>query len=233
MTGLWNRLFGLESKRLRALSRVSDGPMRRFLETPLPDIHADYRQADYVAIDLETTGLDPKRNQIVSFGWVQMNAERVALESHAHHVVNVVGDLPPESVVIHGVTDDMAQSAEPLEEILPLALEALAGRVMIAHYANIEIHFISAICEKLYGAPLVMPVVDTLFIEQRRLHNSSLTTGVGALRLAACRERYNLPRYRAHNAMIDALACGELFLAQMAHKQGLKPHDIPLKSLLR
>jgi DNA polymerase-3 subunit epsilon len=36
----------------------------------------------------------------------------------------------------------------------------------------------------------------------------------GSLTLARCRQRYHLPEYQAHHALSDAVACGELFLAQ-------------------
>ena len=38
-------------------------------------------------------------------------------------------------------------------------------------------------------------------------------------RLDDCRERYGLPRYGAHNALTDAIATAELWLAQMSHMQ--------------
>ncbi len=46
------------------------------------------------------------------------------------------------------------------------------------------------------------------------------------LRLARVRERYDLPRYGSHNALSDALACGELFLAQQSHMNAVKLGDV-------
>ena len=66
--------------------------------------------------------------------------------------------------------------------------------------------------KRFWTAPRLPRVVDTLAIElQLRSHEHDPE---GALRLHACRERYQLPRYRGHNAAVDALACGELLLAQ-------------------
>ena len=44
----------------------------------------------------------------------------------------------------------------------------------------------------------------------------------GDLRLQACRDRYNLPPYPAHNALIDALATAELLVAHASHRSGRK-----------
>ena len=58
--------------------------------------------------------------------------------------------------------------------------------------------------------------IDTLRIAQRRFarHNQVLKTG--DLRLFNLRRRYQLPQYKAHNALTDALAGAELFLALAA-----------------
>ena len=68
----------------------------------------------------------------------------------------------------------------------------------------------------LYGAPLLLPVADTMAIEHRQLKRRDTAIRAGDLRLQACRARHNLPAYPAHNALSDALATAELLLAQLA-----------------
>jgi len=61
---------------------------------------------------------------------------------------------------------------------------------------------------------------------QRRVLGGGREAGFGAdppasqLRLWGARERFGLPRYRAHDAAVDALACAELYLAQAAELAG-------------
>jgi len=97
-------------------------------------------------------------------------------------------------------------------------LMALSGRVLLAHHAPIELGFLNAACERIYGYPLLTRAVDTLELEKRNRQQRNQPLDGGVLRLAKARETYNLPRYRAHNALVDAVASGELFLAQAAHK---------------
>lgn len=61
-----------------------------------------------------------------------------------------------------------------------------------------------------------MPVVDTQYLAARRLQRAHQPVVEGGLRLSNLRRQYHLPRYQAHNALSDALACAELFLAQVA-----------------
>ena len=91
---------------------------------------------------------------------------------------------------------------------------------MVAHNANIEYFFLNEACKRVYGYPFNGPVVDTLALEVRAYRRRDKTPKSGELRLPNTRQRYNLPRYRAHNALMDAIAAGELFLAQVAHRVG-------------
>ena len=71
-----------------------------------------------------------------------------------------------------------------------------------------------------YHQSLAFVAIDTMAIERKRLLRKHDVIKEGTLRLDACRQRYNLPVYAGHNASVDALACGELLLAQMASIAG-------------
>ena len=101
---------------------------------------------------------------------------------------------------------------------------------MLAHHAAIEYYFLDQACRKVYGYPFIGPVVDTLALEVRSFRNRDAAPKSGELRLANARTRYGLPRYRAHNALIDGIAAGELFLAQVAHMSS-KKKSMTLKQL--
>lgn len=203
--------------------RASPGPLRDYYDRNVPTLSAPYDQADLLAIDLETTGLDPATDEILSIGYVPIAGGRVRLAGAAYHLVRPLGRVPDRTAVIHGLLDGTLAEAPPLAEVLPLVLAALAGRVAIAHHARIERHFLSAACRRLYGRPLVAPFICTLALERRALILEGRESGDGNLRLGPTRARYGLPRYHAHNALTDALAAAELFLAQAAHSSGTKP----------
>jgi len=227
---MWHfRLASPIGRRWRAW-RTPAGPLRDCCERAVAAPSTPYDQVDFLAIDLETTGLDPEADEILSIGYVPIVAGRIRLAGAAHHLVRPRGPVPEETAVIHGLLDGALATAPPLEEALPRLLGALAGRVGIAHHARIERRFLNAACRRLYGRPLTMPFVCTLSLERRALALSGREAADGELRLGTTRARYGLPRYRAHNALADALAAGELFLAQAAHASGREPAS--LRSLL-
>lgn len=213
---MWQRFFGKEFQRKRALAKASPGVMRDYLATPLPSPRQQCREVEIVALDLETTGLDPKKDSILSFGLVQLTRMQIQLETALHEVIRIEKEIPEQSAIIHGITDDHAAQGTPLEQVLPEILQRLAGKVMLVHYANIEQKFLDAACRELYGAPFVIRTIDTLVLAQRLFEIRNATIQSGDLRLFNLRPRYNLPHYQAHNALSDALATAELFQALAA-----------------
>ncbi|WP_298889506.1 exonuclease domain-containing protein [uncultured Serinicoccus sp.] len=197
--------------------------------TPLAEVQL-------LALDLETTGLDPRRHEVLSVGHVPVVQGRIVLAQARHELVRPQGPVG-ESAVHHGLTDDRLAHGPDLALVLPGVLEALrtgggegvrpVRRVLLAHFAQIETAFLSAACRRLYGTEVPLQVVDTLTLAQRMLRVPTPELASGRLRLDACRRHYRLPRYRAHSALTDALACAELFLAQSAELA--EQHGRPLR----
>lgn len=167
----------------------------------------------FLAVDLETSGLDPKRDQILSIGAVAVDALAVRLDSAWHALVQAGALSADIGAQYHGLGHDDLERGVPLAAVLADFESRAAGRVLIAHGAGIERAFLSAAFAGLDRPGYRPQIVDTLLLEQRRRAG----LGTGQYRLAAARARYNLPRYPAHHALSDALACAELFLAQTAH----------------
>jgi len=212
--------FTADLRRRWLLHRARPGPLRDFLTGSFPSPSAEYRQVEYLAIDLETTGLDAREDQILSVGYVVVHGSRIDLATASHRLVRTAQAIPEQSAVIHQIMDDQAALGEQLEHVLTDLLKDLAGKVMIAHHAAVERGFINAACRRLFGAGLVVPVIDTQVLARRTFERRHIAFKGSDLRLHALGERYNLPRYGAHNALSDALAAAELFLAQAAHMEG-------------
>lgn len=215
---MWRKLLGADLRREWYLIKMSDGPMKDYYRNPIPWPETDYQKLEYLCIDFELTGLNPQEDEILSIGFAPIVDGSIVLSDSCHYIIKPSKDMSSESIVVHGLTHDRLEQGETLEDVLPHVLQALSGRVLLAHHAPIEIGFLNTACEKLYGYPLLTRAVDTLELEKRLRTQRNLPLDGGVLRLAKAREAYNLPRYRAHNALVDAVASGELFLAQASHK---------------
>lgn len=220
---MMRHLLGFDMARRIWWMSGKPGPLRDYYAVDYATLDTPWTAVDFLAIDLETTGLDPGHDEILSVGWVPVRGGAVHLGQARHILVRPTRPIPPETAVIHGLMDRQLEGAPTLEEVLPVLLTALQGRVPLAHFAVVERRFLSAACRRLYRQPLIVPYVDTLALEKRVLERRQQAVVRGTLRLHAARERYNLPRYKAHNAMLDAIAAAELFLAQVAHMDTKRP----------
>ena len=223
-------LLSLNFRRKRLHARTRDEAMHAFYAVPFPAGNSDCRTLGFVALDLETTGLNPRGDEILSIGWVGINEMQIDLGSARHRLIRPQNEIPERSAVIHHITDDQAAQGEALRTVLGELLPILAGKVLIAHHARFEMQFLNRACNTLFGTNFLMPVIDTQAIAKRSLERRDRTFRPQELRLAALRKRYQLPRYRLHNALSDALAAAELFLAQLAQYDTGKP--VPLNTFL-
>ncbi|MBB1022641.1 DNA polymerase III subunit epsilon [Dietzia sp. E1] len=196
------------------------------MRTPPPSPATPLDEVRLLAVDVETTGLDPRRDRVVSVGFVPVDGDRIVLRGAGSMVLRSDGRSGDDggvgqSATVHGLTDDEVARGSGVAEVLDRVLTALTGRVLLAHYSTIEMDFLGVLCRRVYGVRPPLEAVDTLDL-QRRILSGGIDMGFTAdpdpddLRLWGARGRYGLPRYRAHDAAVDALACAELYLAQLA-----------------
>ena len=215
----WPRRFAT----LAAAAR--DPRLRAFYAQGAPAGDCLLKDVPMAALDIETTGLDPARDEIVSIGVVPMTMAHIRASASRYWVVSPNGELKPESVTIHTITHAQVDEAPDLDAVLGELLEALAGRIVVVHCRGIERGFLDAALRARIGEGIEFPVIDTMELEARLYRRPPGFFGwllgrrrrTESIRLADSRSRYRLPRYRAHHALTDALATAELLQAQVAH----------------
>jgi DNA polymerase III subunit epsilon len=176
-----------------------------------------------LAMDIETTGLDPTLSDIVSIGLAPMSLKQVNSSQARQWLVKPRCGLNDRSVTLHGITHSDIDLAPDLADILPELLTALAGKVVVVHYRGIERPFLHAALKARLGAGVYFPVIDTMALEARLYRQQPVRWWQKwqrqpkvSIRLADSRQRYGLPHYRPHHAVTDAIACAELLQAQLA-----------------
>lgn len=182
-------------------------------------------QVPFVALDLETTGLDAEQHSILSIGLVPFTLARIPLAGARHWLVKPDRPLSEDSILIHHITHEAIQQAPPIQDILPTVLDQLAGRIVVVHYRAIERRFLHQASTTCFNEVLEFPVVDTMDLEARvyrkpssGFFNRLLGRQSQPIRLSDARARFNLPFYPPHDALTDAVATAELLQAQVAHR---------------
>lgn len=171
---------------------------------------ANWRDVNYCVIDLETTGLDFRRDEIISMGAVQIESGRVITETNYYREVRSKIVPPPASIRIHGIRAVDLESSPTMEEVLPELGDRLRGRVAVAHAAWIEDAFLKN--------RLATVNID---LSKRLIDTAGLARACGIVEidldhepsLEALARTLKLPVYSPHHALGDALTTAIIFLA--------------------
>lgn len=209
--------------------RATAAFMRDYLAAPRPSARTPARDADYLVLDLEMTGLRPRTDRIVSMGWVMVENARIRMATARYEVLAIDGSVA-DSAPIHHLRDRDLTDGISERDALAHLLCALQERVLVVHHAPLDLRFLHAACRRHAGVPLLTRTVDTLALARPRRARGHRQAADGELRLDALRADFNLPRYPAHNALSDALATAELFLALLEQQAGAT--HTPLRALL-
>ena len=159
---------------------------------------------DFVAIDLETTGLDPRRDAIVSVAVVPFRDGEPT--GGYETLVNPGRPIPAASTGVHGITDEMVAAAPPLDEALE-EIEATCGhRVIVGHGVAFDL----AILERERRARRRPPLQNTALCTMRLAR--ALYPGWSDVTLEALAARLGVPVVGRHTARGDALIAGSMML---------------------
>ena len=156
----------------------------------------------YVAIDLETTGLDPTRDAIIEVGVVTFRGNAIVDEFEA--LVNPLRDIPPFVSQLTGITDAMVADAPSLYSLRARLKSKLADHVIVGHNVEFDLGFLR---ESSLG--IGHPRIDTVTLA------SILVPEAGRFNLGALADFLNFPPAEGgrHRALGDAIQTVELFLA--------------------
>lgn len=168
-----------------------------------------------MAVDVETTGLDPRRDEIISFAAVPVEGGRVALGRAVSGLVRPRAAPPPESIEIHGLRAADLAAAPVSPQALAALADVLRGRIPIAHAAWIDRAFLEPPLGEL-GESLPRRIVDTAVL-WRLLCLDRGEPDPGWCGLSAVAAALSLPSHRPHEAEGDALTTAQVFLALATH----------------
>ncbi len=163
---------------------------------------------EFVAFDLETTGLSSKHDRIIEIGAVILkNGQEV---DRFQTFVDPGRKLDKKIIDLTGITDDMLVGAPRIEEVLPKFIDFVGGRVLVAHNSDFDTGFIRAECAR-QGLPYHFTAADTLILSQNMLPQ------LNKFKLDIVANALSLPEFNHHRAADDSLICG-LIMARLMKK---------------
>jgi DNA polymerase III subunit epsilon len=167
-----------------------------------------WREASFVALDFETTGLDPGRDDVISFGTVPIDGGWIRLAGSRYVLVKPQVPPSPRSMIIHGIRQQDLATAEEPDTARDRLEDALRGRFLVTWYASVENAFLAKVFD---GRPSERSWARRN-VDVWGLAMASGMGETGSLSLSAAAESLGVPVDEPHHAFDDALVTAELFL---------------------
>ncbi|HEY42882.1 MAG TPA: DEAD/DEAH box helicase family protein [Anaerolineae bacterium] len=165
-----------------------------------------------ISLDLETTGLDPKRDTVIEIGAVKFRGSRI--EDTWSTLVNPGRPLHPSIVALTGINDDMLSTAPRLTQVLG-GLEDFVGDLpILGHNIGFDLSFLQP--KGLFGYNQSLDTLDLA---------SVLLPTAGRYSLAALAGALGIPVRNTHRALDDAHTTCQVFL-RLYEKALELPYDL-------
>src|SRR5437867_6488000 len=170
-----------------------------------PGADLPLERATFVVVDLETTGLRPGRARICEIGAVRVR--ELELEEEFELLVDPGVPIGPAISALTGLRDaDLRGCPHPAIAVRRF-LEFAGDAVLVAHNARFDLAFLDRETERLSGARLAGPVVDTVGLARRLLAGRTPRAG-----LASLAQFFGTDARPCHRALPDAQATAEILL---------------------
>jgi DNA polymerase-3 subunit epsilon len=162
------------------------------------------KNTQFVCVDVETTGLDTKKDRLIELAGIVFSHDTMIDELES--LIDPEMEIPKESQAIHNISDEMVKGQPKIAEVLPSLLSFIGKRTIIGHGIQFDI---DVICEEArrVNIPCTLnenPSIDTLRLA--RLYGESPTNSLDMLR-----RHFNIQAEGAHRAKSDVIVNIQVF----------------------
>lgn len=194
-------------RRAWLLHRLSD-PHFAFMLDPPP-------AGEWVALDCETTGLDTRRDRIISVGAVRIVGNRLLTSQRLELLVRPDRALNTDSVRVHRLREqDVAHGIAPADAMRQL-LEFIGSRPLVGYYLEFDVAMVNREIRPLLGVglPQAKFEVSSMYYDFKNRRRPPHERGGSIdLRFSTLMKELELPQRDAHDALNDAVMAGLAFV---------------------
>lgn len=156
---------------------------------------------NFVAIDVETTGLSPVYNELIEISAIKYN--KAKKQDVFSTLIKPKKEIPYNITKITGISNEMVKNAPPIEDIMPKLIEFIGDCSIVAHNANFDYSFLQNNSNKSFSKNTV---IDTVAISRKmlpNLPNHKLNT------VARC---IGIQEDGFHRAEFDCECCAQIYI---------------------
>ena len=159
---------------------------------------------NFVAFDLETTGIQPQNDYIVEIGAVKFIDG--APQRSFGTLINPGIPIPPEASAVNCITNEMLRGKPSIEEVMEPFADFCSDLPLVAHNAPFDYKFVLHVIKKYRTRAPKGVVLDTLILARQ------VFPGLANYKLWTLVRYFDFPAGTFHRAEEDSVYCGRLFL---------------------
>jgi DNA polymerase-3 subunit epsilon len=184
-------------------------------ESRFPSLFAPAPDGELVAIDTETTSLDPRRAELVAIGAVRLRGNRILTSQRFAATIKPLGPISGVSVRIHRLRPVDLAGAVPVENALERLIDFIGGRPLVGYYLEFDMAVIDNALDR--WQRILLPnrriEVSALYYDWKIGRSPFLCShGHVDLRFDTILADLDLPRLRKHDALNDAVSAALMYL---------------------
>lgn len=184
---------------------------REAFETTWAD-DAPVDEIRFVVLDCETTGLDPRKDRLITIGAVVVNGGDIILEDSFETMLKI--DYNMSAVTVHGITRDQARDGQDEPDALRDFVRYLGDGVIVGHHIGHDVTALDTALERNFGAHLENRWIDTMELTLHLEKAGAFGVGVQleSFSLDALCKLFEVTPHDRHTATGDALLTALVFL---------------------
>lgn len=198
-------------KRQWQLAKLKDSTFRPLFGPVVP--------GRYVCFDCETTGLNPRKDKIVSLSAIQIQGSEI-LTSHALELwIEQSQPISGESIKIHHIRNaDLASTKLTVmseRAALTEFLRFIEGATLVGYFLEFDVAMVNQVIKPWLGVSLPNPQIEIselYYAQQLARQTPGVYQGEIDLRFAAMLTQLGIPRFAQHDAFSDALMTALMFV---------------------
>lgn len=167
---------------------------------------------EWVAIDCEMTGLNPKRHHLLSVAAIHINGDTIDTGNGVHLVCRPPVMPDRDTIVIHGLRTADVENGMSYEEMLAMLLPFIGNRPIVGFCPQIDIAFLDPLIKSYMGTTLPNEVIDVRRLYALKMGERDPNTPKSSQQLPKILAQYDIPEMGAHDAYNDAVMTAMAFL---------------------
>jgi len=166
---------------------------------------------EYVVFDTETTGLNPKKDDIVSIGAVKIKDNKILTSQTFEVFIKNSCEMSSKSIEIHRIRPVDLENAKTTEVAIREFLNFIGSRPLVGYYLEFDVDMINKYIKPMLGITLPNKKIEVseIYFDQTI---SLIPQGNIDLRFDTILKNCGVPDMGSHNAVNDAIMTAMIFL---------------------